>query len=165
MRFLFMALVMSVVASAQTITFAEQPFSRIQGLREYQVIVSSDTILPRVEGLFIVREAVHQNIRVFLPVSLQQYVDTLNKASFFSKARMVLEIAAYITSSGVVLEKIVVKEVWAKEIIASVGPGLTITRIILDKNDAPVKIPADGLLPGTFQVGPGQTVVFPLWAM
>lgn len=165
MRLLLLALSLAPCLFAQEFLFVEQPLSRIPGLREHKILVRADAILPSVEGLALVREAVHRDLRVFLPVNLQQYVNELNKRSPLRVLSIAVEVVAYVTSTGVVLEKIVVKEPWAKDIIASVGPGLTFTRLLWEKNEAPVVVPADGFLPGTFSVGPGMSREFTIWSL
>jgi hypothetical protein len=162
MRLLLLALV-AVVASAQTITFAEQPFSRIPGLREIRVYVSTDGPALQVPGMRVVVEAMKAGFRVYSYPNLVAYVQDHNRRSPLRYVGIGLEIAGWLGTSAAAGRIAVIKERWITAGMPLFSAGLTLGRSYYDREYQPVAIPADLMQP-LIAVPAGQAVEFSVWA-
>lgn len=161
MRRLLMALALVGAAGAQTITFSEQPFSRIPGLREVRVYVS-DSKPTQVPGMRIVVEAMKQGYRVYSYPSLTAYVQDWNRRSWLRWVGIGLEISGWVITSAQASDVIKIRERW-KAAIPAVTGAMTVARTYYDREYQPVEIPADMMQP-LIAVPVGQAVEFSVFA-
>lgn len=162
-RILLWLLLAGVSGWAQEIVFVPQDVSRIPGLKEYRVFIKHDTPVT-VQGMDVMLAAVHQSLRPLLPVNLQNYVNELNKRSPLHVVEIVVEVVGYITQSGIVLERIKIKEQWINDCIAAVPPGLTLARTIWGRESPAVTIPIDAMR-SPISVAPTIPAEFAVWAL
>jgi hypothetical protein len=159
---LFAASVSACVA--QTITFAPQSFSRIPGLQEVRVYVSSPAGQPmQVQGMQVVLEALHQNIRVYSYPSLTAYVQDYNRRSWLRYVGIGLEFVGWLGTSAAAGKVTFIKERWITASLPLLSAGLTLGRSYYDREYKPVEIPADLMQP-LIAVPAGQAVEFSVWA-
>ena len=161
MRLLLLALIV-VVSSAQTITFSQQPFSRIPGTTEYRVYVAAPQPM-QVQAMQVIVEAMHQNIRLYSYVTLRAYVDDYNKRSIWRWVGIGAEVTGWVFTSAEAVKAAKIKEKWITSAIAGSAGLLTIGRTVYDREYKPVTMPAD-LMPPLIAVPPGGAVDFAVWA-
>lgn len=163
MRIAFLALAVTFAASAQTITFAPQPFSRIPGLQEYRVYVAAPENQPmQVQGMKVMLEAIHQNIRMYSYVNLRAYVDDYNRRSIPHYIGIVFEIGGWTMTAAQSTDVVKIREKY-KAAIPLVTAAMTLTRTLMDRNHPPITIPADLMQP-LMAVPAGQAIEFALFA-
>jgi len=164
-RTLLMTLVAVACASAQTIVFAPQDFSRIQGLNEFRVYVSAPLNYPlQMQGMQVMLEGMKQGIRIYSYVNLRAYIDDLNQRSIWRWVGIVGEAGGWAMVSGTTLEALKIKEKSIKAGITGGASLLTIGRTIYDREYKPVELPADIMQP-LFAVPGGQAVEFSVWGI
>lgn len=147
---------------SQTITFAEQPFSRIPGLREVRVYVASDQAA-QVQGMRVILEAMKQGFRVYSYPSLTAYVADYNKRSPLHYVGIGLEVAGWLGTSIAAGKVAFIKERWITAGMPLFSAGLTLGRSYYGREYKAVEIPADLMQP-LFAVPAGQAVEFSVWA-
>jgi hypothetical protein len=149
---------------AQTITFAPQPFSRIPGLNEYRVYVAAPEGQPmQVQGMKVILEAAHQNIRLYSYPNLTAYVADYNRRSWLRYVGIGMEIAGWIGTSAAAGKVTFIKERWITAGMPLLSAGLTLGRSYYDREYQPATIPPDLMQP-LFAVPAGQAVDFAVWA-
>lgn len=126
------------------VVFAPQGSTRIPGLQEYAIcIVAPQGQDLRLEGIRLVVEALHRNIRLYSYAPLNRYVQDLNRADGWIYVPTVCEVAgmaATIPISGDLAE---VKEKVVKVAVPTITAGCAIMRYIGDKHHVNVEIPRD----------------------
>jgi hypothetical protein len=163
MRFLLLALV-AVVAGAQTISFAPQPFSRIPGLNEYRVYVAAPEGQPmQVQGMKVFIEGLHRNIRLYSYPVLAAYVANYNRRSWARYVGIGMEIAGWVGTSAAAGKVTFIKERWITAGMPLLSAALTLGRSYYDREYQPTTIPADLMQP-LFAVPAGQAVDFAVWS-
>ena len=162
MKHLLLLLTLATVGWGQTITFAEQPFSRIPGLREVRVYVSADQAT-QVQGMRVVLEAMKQGFRVYSYPSLTAYVADHNRRSPLRYVGIGLEIAGWLGTSAAAGKIAFIKERWITASLPLFSAGLTLGRSYYDREYKAVEIPADLMQP-LIAVPAGQAVEFSVWA-
>ena len=161
-RLLLLALV-AVVASAQTITFSEQPFSRIPGLREVRVYIATEGPATQVQGMKVVLEGMKQGFRIYSYPNLTAYVQDYNRRSWARYVGIGLEIAGWLGTSAAAGRIAVIKERWITAGMPLFSAGLTLGRLYYDREYQPISIPADLMQP-LIAVPAGQAVEFSVFA-
>jgi len=161
---LLLPIVLAACAGAQTITFAPQPFSRIPGLNEYRVYISSPVNLPiQVQGMQVMLEGMKQNIRIYSYVNLRAYVDELNRRSIWRWVGVAGEAGGWTLVSGIALEAAKIKERSIKTAVTGASALLTIGRTMYDREYKPVPLPGDLMQP-LIAVPQGGSVDFAVFA-
>jgi hypothetical protein len=149
---------------AQSITFAPQPFSRIPGLNEYRVYVAAPEGQPmQAQGMKVIMEALHQNIRLYSYPNLTAYVADYNRRSWARYVGIGLEIAGWVGTSAAAGKIAVIKERWITSGMPLFSAALTLGRSYYDREYQPVAVPSDLMQP-IFAVPAGQAVEFSVFA-
>jgi hypothetical protein len=155
---------LAVIASAQTITFAPQPFSRIPGLQEVRVYVAAPEGQPmQVQGMWVILAAMKQGFRVYSYPSLTAYVQDYNRRSWARYVGIGLEIAGWLGTSAVAGRITIIKERWITTGMPLFSAGLTLGRTYYDREYEPITIPTDLMQP-LIAVPAGQAVEFSVFA-
>ena len=147
----------------QTIIFAPQPTSRIPGLNEYRVYISSANGQPgQVRGMEVIVEAQRQKIQVYSYVNLQAYLDSINGRSAPHYIGVGLEVVGWVATAAMSADWLKIKESW-KAAIPTVTGGLTLARTILERDYKPTTMPGDLMQP-LIAVPAGGSVDFAVFA-
>ena len=146
------------------IIFAPQPFSRIPYLDEYRVcVVAPQDRDLQIEGMRVIVEGLHRNLRIYTYNPLNAYVQDLNKRSGWRYALLICEVAGHASTVVVSGDLAKIKELLPKVAIPAGAATCTMLRYVTDRQYEPVVIPPDGMQP-LIAVPAGRAVDFAVWA-
>lgn len=180
MRELFILLVLPLALAAQAdwptclmrapgtnpeLAFVRQDVSRIPGLDEYQVclVAPVDRDL-QMEGIRVIVEGLHRNIRILSYRPLQQYVTDLNQRSGWRYGLLACEVGGMLLTISVSGDLAEIRERMPKIVIPAATGGCTLIRYVTDQQHHDVAIPPDLMQPLVF-VQAGRVAEFSVWAV
>lgn len=164
MRFVILALILSVAAYGQVITFVPQAISRVPGLAEYRVYISDNTGNPlQVRAAVVMTEALRQSIAPLSYGGLQTWVNTLNKRSPAHWASITIEVMSWTLTAIEGAQLVKFKERWATALPPVLAGGLTLSRTILEREHKDLQVPGD-LIPPLIAVPASGEVDYAIFA-
>lgn len=158
----FALIFLTFCLQAQTIEFSLQSYSRIPGLQEVQVKVESPKQIINYSAMNVIKEALHQNLRLFYPVNLTAYVENLNKRSSWRYVALGCEIAGAEATALFISRLVIVKE-RVITLVPIVASSCTLFRSIKDASYERVEIPID-VMPSLLSIPANGTVVYAAFA-